>query len=134
MNNITPHGGRGVACDPVKDAFWRDTLAAFAGAGQDIRQFCRERGLRESAFYFWRRTIARRDGKAVPAATRKPVAAKRPAPAFVSVRVQGRPPAADPGCEPFQVELRGGCVLRMPTASMPAARLAELVHALEGLA
>ena len=52
MNNITPHVGRGVACDPAKDAFWRETLAAFAGAGQDIRRFCRERGSRESAFYF----------------------------------------------------------------------------------
>ena len=133
MNNITPHGGRGVACDPVKDAFWRDTLAAFAGAGQDIRQFCRERGLRESAFYFWRRTIARRDGKAVPAAPRKPAAAKKPAPAFVPVRLQSGPPAFDSGSEPIQVELRGGRVLRLP-ASMPAARLAEVVHALEGLA
>jgi len=133
MNNITPHGGRGVACDPAKDAFWRDTLAAFAGAGQDVRQFCRERGLRESAFYFWRRTIARRDGKAPPAASRKPAASKKPAPAFVPVRVQGRLPAPDSGSEPFHVELRGGRVLRLP-ASMPAARLAEVVHALEGLA
>jgi len=133
MNNITPHVGRGVACDPAKDAFWRDTLAAFAGAGQDIRRFCRERGLRESAFYFWRRTIARRDGKAVPAASRKPSVPKRPAPAFVPVRVQGRLPAPGPGPESFHVELRGGRVLRLP-ASMPAARLAELVHALEGVA
>jgi len=33
--------------------------------------------------------------------------------------------------EAFQVDLRGGRVLRLP-ASMPAARLAEVLHALEG--
>lgn len=131
MSNITPHAGRGVAFDPAKDAFWRDTLAAFADAGQDIRRFCRERGLRESAFYFWRRTIAQRDGNALPAAPRKPAASKKPAPAFVPVRVESKPPASDSGSEPFHVELRGGRLLRLP-ASMPAARLAEVLHALEG--
>jgi hypothetical protein len=40
------------------------------------------------------------------------------------------PRAAGVG-ETLQVELRGGRVLRLP-ASMPAARLAEVLHALEG--
>jgi len=33
--------------------------------------------------------------------------------------------------ESFKIDLRGGRVLRLP-ASMPAARLAEVLHALEG--
>jgi hypothetical protein len=40
---------------------------------------------------------------------------------------------SDAGDVCASIELRGGRVLRLPL-SMPAARVAELVHALEGLA
>lgn len=116
-----------------RQAFWRETLAAFAASGQNIRQFCRERKLREAAFYVWRRTLAERDGKTLPAAAaKKPVSvAKKPAPAFVPVKVKlAAPPAA--GGEALRVELRGGRVLVLP-ASLPVAKLAEVLHALEGL-
>ena len=124
MSNITSFVGHAPAKDRV--AFWRGTLAAYGGSGRSVRQFCQERGLRESAFYFWRRTIARRDGLAA-------APPRKPALAFVPLRVEPRPvfPAPPTGGESFQVELRGGRVLRLP-ASMPAGRLAEVLHALEG--
>ena len=55
-------------------------------------------------------------------------------PGFVPVVVRGRGGGgSEPGDACASIELRGGRVLRLPV-SMPAARVAELVHALEGLA
>ena len=55
-------------------------------------------------------------------------------PGFVPVVVQGRGVGgSEPGATCALIDLRGGRVLRLPV-SMPAAQMAELVHALEGLA
>ena len=37
---------------------WRGLVARQSRSGQSIRAFCREHGLGESAFYFWRRQVA----------------------------------------------------------------------------
>jgi hypothetical protein len=106
------------------ESFWRDTLAAFAASGQSVASFCQERGLKQATFYSRRLRLAKNDRRHT-----SPMAARpRPTPpAFVPVMVEPRAI----GNAWFQVELRGGRVLRLP-ASMPAAQLAEVLHALEG--
>jgi len=42
---------------------WRETFERFARSGLNVRAFCRQESLPESAFYFWRRELARRDGE-----------------------------------------------------------------------
>jgi hypothetical protein len=100
---------------------WQAVLGDFASSGLAVGEFCRTRGLCEQSFYTWRKRLSQ--GDAVPAG-----------PSFVPVVVQGRGVG---GCEPgdacASIKLRCGRVLRLP-ACMPATRMAELVHALEGLA
>lgn len=50
--------------DPGKEAFWRQRISLQQRSGLCIRAFCKRESLRESAFYFWRREVARRDGQA----------------------------------------------------------------------
>ena len=42
-----------------------------AAGGQDVRAFCRVRGLTETSFYAWRRTIAERDRGNTPRAPKQ---------------------------------------------------------------
>lgn len=105
--------------DSKKEAFWRDAIRRQAGSGLSVREFCARHRLSEPSFYERRRTFQERD-------------ARRPAapPAFVPMIVRDDRPtgtAADAG---IVIELRGGRLLRLP-GSMTAARVAELVRALE---
>ncbi len=61
-NNRSDDGWRGR--DPDREKLWRDTLKQFAAGGQSVREFCAARRLKETAFYFWRAEIQRRDGQA----------------------------------------------------------------------
>jgi hypothetical protein len=88
--------------------------------------FCEERGLKKPTFYAWRLKLTKLDQQRMSPAAAGPRSMR---PAFVPVVVEPLAIAA----ESFQVDLRGGRVLRLP-ASIPAARLAEVLHALEGQA
>jgi hypothetical protein len=100
---------------------WQAVVADFASSGLAVGEFCRARGVCEQSFYAWRKRLSQGDALSA-------------GPSFVPVVVQG---GSVGGCEPgdacASIELRGGRVLRLPV-SMPAARMAELVCALEGLA
>jgi hypothetical protein len=64
--------------DPKKESSWRGRLSLQTSSGLSVREFCRREALQETAFYFWRREIVRRDSQAH---------AKRPAvPAFIELR------------------------------------------------
>jgi transposase-like protein len=99
---------------------WQAVVADFASSGLRVGEFCRTRGICEQSFYAWRKRLSH--GGALSAG-----------PSFVPVVVQGRGVAREPGDACASIELRGGRVLRLPV-SMPATRMAELVHALEDLA
>ena len=110
---------------PKTVSHWRAVVADFASSGLAVGAFCRARGVGEQSFYVWRKRLSR--GGASSAG-----------PGFVPVVVRGRgvggsEPGSEPGGACASIELRGGRVLRLPV-SMPAARVAELVRALEGLA
>ena len=59
------HEGReaDVKRDAGKEKFWRKTIADARGSGRSVREFCRERGLKETLFYSWRRELKTRDAK-----------------------------------------------------------------------
>jgi transposase-like protein len=117
--------------DVTKERFWREALERFAAGGLSVRAFCRREGFSEASFYAWRRTIAERDLKASrstrvnrSASAQSPRTAKRPAFLPVLVNDSTRLGGA------ITLELAGGRVLRLPEA-IPAARLAEIIAALE---
>jgi hypothetical protein len=125
MSYITFPAGRVPRSRSNKEAFWRDTFAAFDASAQSVSCFCQTRGLKVPTFYAWRLRL-KKDKVASPISHPRPSAS----PAFLPVVVDSRSFLAQ---EALQVVLRGGRVLRLP-ASMPVARLAEVIHALEGQA
>ena len=44
--------------DAGKEKFWREVVGEACGSGQTVREFCRQRGLKENLFYMWRRSPA----------------------------------------------------------------------------
>jgi transposase-like protein len=44
-----------------KETFWRQAVGECQSSGQSVREFCRQRELKESLFYAWRRELSRRD-------------------------------------------------------------------------
>ena len=52
---------RGIVRSVEKERFWRDVLRRHGKRGLSVREFCRTEGLKGSAFYFWKRTIAETD-------------------------------------------------------------------------
>jgi hypothetical protein len=52
------------ARDLTKEAAWRRRLAEHADSGQSIRAWCRRHRVKEAAFHWWRRQLARRDTEA----------------------------------------------------------------------
>jgi transposase-like protein len=46
--------------DPQRERQWQAAVRQWQKSGQSIRDYCRDQGLRESAFYFWRRELTRR--------------------------------------------------------------------------
>jgi hypothetical protein len=62
---------------PEKEAYWRCHLESQFSSGVSIRAYCRQHGLSEPSFHFWRREIKKRDAKAMappPPPVESPVA------------------------------------------------------------
>ena len=59
--------------DVTKEHYWREQLAGQPGSGLSVRAYCRRHRLRESAFYFWRKELARRGVSTAAVATFVPV-------------------------------------------------------------
>jgi transposase-like protein len=108
----------GKSPDPKREQLWRRHLQRQQSSGLTARDYCACHDLHESAFYFWRRTIAERD---------RASQAKQP-PAFVPVTAVETAPPAD---APIDVRLRGGQRLRV-RAGCDRRLLADLVALLEG--
>ena len=102
--------------DPEREQFWREVLKRQASSGLSVREFCRREQLAETSFFAWRRTIRQRDDEQQPIAQ----------PAFIPAVVT----SASSADTSIVLELASGAALRLPE-SISAARLAELVHALE---
>jgi hypothetical protein len=81
--------------DPEKERYWRRLVQGQGRSGHSVREYCRRAGVKESAFYRWRRELARRSE------TRK-AARSRPA----RGRQAGRSSAGD-GSEQSRKSSRG---------------------------
>jgi hypothetical protein len=130
MKNHPPAGDKGPHRDLDRERNWRDLLIRFAGSGQTVRAFCAARRLKETAFYFWRSEIRRRDGLgSAPGQPARPTA-ERPV-SFAQVLVQ--PPQRPQTEEGPRLVLGHGRQLLLP-ASMPVEQVARLLRAIEGAA
>ncbi len=98
MKNPTSHAGKGPYRDTDKEAFWRKMLQEQTDSGQNVRAFCRARGLTEPLFYAWRRAIAERDGMNASHL------ARAKCPTFVELR----PKSAAPGKIDVPLEIVAG--------------------------
>jgi len=53
--------------DLKKESFWRRTIRRQSGSGLSVRGWCRDQGVSEACFHWWRRELARRDAEPGPA-------------------------------------------------------------------
>lgn len=119
-----------------KEAFWKLAVDEWRAGGTSVREFCRNNGLKESAFYFWRRELARRAGLPALCTTEGPVAeaeaearrtkrtrrnsenspaSESPTAMFLPLTLRSRGTAADEGGESGSIEIVvGGHRLRVP--------------------
>ena len=106
---------------------WRRHFQRHRAGGLTVRQYCLEHQLTESAFYFWRRTIAERDHQAESDHIAERDHQARPA--FVPV-VMADPPTSTSDT-PIEIRLANGRRLRV-RAGCDRALLADVVTLLEG--
>jgi len=59
-----------------KSEYWRKLIAEQEASGETIRAFCKERGVGDHSFYFWRKRLRKREP--VQFAVLKTVAAAAP--------------------------------------------------------
>jgi hypothetical protein len=124
MKSNSSSAGPGSHRDPAREQTWRSLLKQFATSGQSVRQFCAARRLKETAFYFWRSEIQRRDGRAPARGQRS---ACQPL-AFAKVLMQ--PPVLPVTEAGPRLRLGAGRELLLP-ASWPVDQVAALLRAIE---
>ncbi len=107
--------------DGKKELFWRRMVRKHAGSGLRVRAWCRRHGQRESAFYWWRAELVRRD-----AAGREERGAASPA--FVPVHITDD---AGGGCgAAIEIALGSGRLVRI-RGPVDRQTLADVVAVLE---
>jgi transposase-like protein len=135
--------------DPQRQRYWEAVVRRCREGGQSVRAFCRAEGLRESAFYFWRRKLARRSppsstvgqprleastlARAAPSPKRLSPPRRRPA-SFLPVRVVGPAsgcPAATETTRGVEIVLEQGRAVRVQ-AGFDRQTLADVLAVLEG--
>ena len=116
--------------DPEREREWRERVARWATSGLSVRAFCRQYGLIETSFSYWKRELRARDEAALAA----PVIASMTSPARKRPLTKTSPPMFVPvtvlPMATLTVEVRcpSGHVVLLP--SCDAASLASLFVAL----
>jgi transposase-like protein len=90
--------------DGGKERFWRRAVARWRKSGVTVRDYCGAENLAETAFYYWRRELARRDGQAQEGR-------RKGRPLFVPVQV--RHEAGSASRSPIEIVLACGRVVRV---------------------
>lgn len=112
-----------------RQAFWRDVVARRDASGLSVRAFCQGENLPESAFYFWRRNLAERDGKLPKRPQVKSKRASSP-PTFVPVAIRRESPSET---SKLSLERRSGGMLWF-SESTSVSRIVDVIRALEARA
>jgi transposase-like protein len=129
-------------CDPGKQTLWEEVVRRWKESGRSVREYCRTEGLRESAFYFWRRELARRsqplEAGGQPRRSAEVLSSPRPArrspspqrntPAFLPVRVVESTGAKLPGG--VEIVLEHGRTVRV-SPGFDRQTLADVLSVLE---
>jgi transposase-like protein len=106
----TMQGKRSVR-DLQKEQDWRERVRRWQQSGESVRAFCRREGLQESAFFAWRRELARRQEERPtmkhPAKAAMPVKPIR----FVPLEVSTKNTVGDFGG--VEILWGEGCVVRV---------------------
>jgi len=89
----------------VRERKWREHVTLWRKSGLSQAEYCRQHGLKPPDFSWWKNELARRDSRAAAAQ-----------PAFVPVHM-ALPQTASYA---FELELRGGRVLRFDARADPA--------------
>jgi transposase-like protein len=122
--------------DSKKEPYWREHLARQAASGMNIVQWCRQNGVSASLFHYWKRALARRDGR-IQAPKPEPTPAAPAAPLFAQVVLTTPPPAARPltpdGGAPIEIIMEDSRVVRV-RPGFDAPTLARVLAVLEGRA
>jgi hypothetical protein len=79
---------RGRSGDPARHRYWRDLVERWRLSGQSVREFCRTAGVKESAFYWWKRRLGR---------CRPRQGGHRATPGSLPCRPRAMVPAGEPG-------------------------------------
>lgn len=103
------------ARDLAKEATWRRRVDRQAASGQSVRAWCRRHRVKETAFHWWRRELARRNTEAQ-------------APSFVPVQVIDDP--SRDGAAPIEIVLTDGRRIRI-TGTVNRETLTEVLDVLE---
>lgn len=106
---------KGAARDWHKETAWRRKLRQQAESGQSVRAWCRRHRITETAFYWWRKELLRRDAEGRPAT-------------FVPVEVATAPARDDDGA--IEIVLAGGRRVRL-TGPVAGQTLATVLDVLE---
>jgi len=101
--------GKGPTRSEALETAWRERIARQQQSGQTARDFCRHGNLKESAFYYWRRELARRDGQSsrAPAKRVRRKPARRDSSPFLPISVAPTAPA------PIEIALPGNVSVRV---------------------
>jgi len=87
-----------------KRQFWQMVMETWQDSGLSVRQFCKNEGLSEPSFYFWRRKL--NQTKSTPGSQQATVSG-----AFIEVSIPSNAPAA------LELVLSSGNILRIGTAA-----------------
>jgi transposase-like protein len=72
-----------------KPEYWRKLIAEQEGGGQKVRPFCRDRGITEASFYYWRKRLRKRESAQFALLETRPTDTGRTSSAFELVLTNG---------------------------------------------
>ena len=110
--------------NPVLERQWRERVTSWQSGGLTVREFCLRHGLRETAFYFWKRELQARDEQSAVSLSPKPT--------FVPVTILPNAEPQTPSAGPVEVRCSSGHVVTLPAGD--ASVLSNLFAALASLA
>lgn len=103
-----------------REEYWRGILAEQQQSGLTHSEFCRQKSISKNSYFWYKRELARRDGKRSTSGARLKCERQRQATkpvSLVPVTIRAKNAPGEPGAaERFEVELRHGRVLRIPPA------------------
>ena len=110
--------------DPALERRWRERVARWSTSGLSVRAFCRQHGLVEASFYYWKRELRGRDATLSPDVVtepRKSASWPKSPPVFVPVTVlPGSTLAVEVRCPSGHVVLLPACDVASLTSVLTA--------------